>query len=133
MEYKNVGFSTYSSAVWTSNKDRISFVRYDGPFIEIMLEWWSSLSRTAFANVAEPKNSPHFENGMFVVIIVLFFSYLFAISWKKIFAVSRSIGIYPISSIIRTLYFEKNLSLVSNRFSWCAFFSCVIKFSNVMK
>jgi len=78
--YINVSFSIYSSAIFTSNKDRISFVRYGGPLIKIMPERYSNPSENLFVNVAEPNASPHFENGKFVAIIVLFFSYLLTIS-----------------------------------------------------
>ena len=40
---------------------------------------------------------------------------------------------YPISSIISTLYFAKNFSRVSSLFSWSADFNWFISFSNVMK
>ena len=81
MENKNVQFGlNYPSTLLSSMKDLLSLRRYEGPFIDIILEWCKSLSKTALARVYEPKNSPHLENGIFVVTIVVFFSYLLAIS-----------------------------------------------------
>lgn len=66
-------FSQFSASV-ASRKARLSFKRYDGPFTEITTEWCNNLSNTALARVGDPKISPHLENGILVVIMVLFFS-----------------------------------------------------------
>ena len=79
------------------------------------------------------KYFPHLENGIFVVIIVQCFSYRLSINWKNRLAESASIGIYPISSMISTLYFAKNFILASKRFSRSAFFNCVISDSKEIK
>ena len=81
MENKNVQFGlNYPSTLLSSMKDLLSLRQSKGPFIDIILEGCKSLSKTALAIVYEPKNSPHLENGIFVVTIVVFFSYLLAIS-----------------------------------------------------
>ena len=91
MENKNVQFGlNYLSTLLSSMKDLLSLRRYEGPFIDIILEWCKSLSKTALARVDEPKNSPHLENGIFVVTIVVFFSYLLSLCKKVCKIVSPS-------------------------------------------
>ena len=48
--------------------------RYDGPFMETIWEWCNNLSSMALAKVGEPNISPHFENGVLVVVTVQCFS-----------------------------------------------------------
>lgn len=61
-------------------------------------EWCRSLSRIAFTTIASSNMSPHSESERFVVTTADFFSYLLAMSWKRRFASSPSIGRYPTSS-----------------------------------
>lgn len=75
----------------------------------------------AFASTESPKTSPHLLKLLFVVIIVGCFSYLLLINWKNKFESSLLIGKKPTSSIIKTLYDVKCLSLLAKQFSICAF------------
>lgn len=56
------------------HKCPFSLKRYDEPFMETIWEWCNNLSSMALAKVGGPNISPHFENGVLVVIIVQRFS-----------------------------------------------------------
>ena len=100
---------------------------YDGPLMFNTDLWWRSLSNKALVRTGSPNTSGHLENVRFVVIIVLDFSYLFAMRLKNRLAVSASIFSYPNSSTIRNLYLQIHLILCSSLFSYLAFLSCAMR------
>ena len=100
---------------------------YDGPLMFNTELWWRSLSNKALVRTGSPNTSGHLENVRFVVIIVLDFSYLFAMRLKNRLAVSASIFSYPNSSTIRSLYLQIHLILLSSLFSYLAFLSCAMR------
>ena len=73
-------------------------------------------SNIAFAKTLSPKISPHSLNGLFVVIIVDFFSYLLATNWNNKFEAFLSSGKYPTSSIINTYMISMLLTSVQAYF-----------------
>ena len=79
------------------------------------------------AITGSPNTSPHFDNDLFVVIMVELFSYLLDIIWNNNLLDNSSNGKNPTSSIINNLYLAKNFSLCSNLFSIWALFNCNTK------
>ena len=63
----------------------------------------------ALANTGSPKISPHLDNGLLVVTMVEFFSYLLAMSWNNKFDDSMSNGKNPTSSIINNCRLANSL------------------------
>ena len=75
--------------------------------------WCNNLSNIALVITGSPNVSDHLDNGLFVVTIVEFFSYLLATNWNNKLADSLSNGKNPTSSIISNLYLLKNFNLLS--------------------
>ena len=115
---KNARFIFTSFAQFVSSVDSsMSLVLYDCPTIFTIWEWCNNLSSIAFVMIGSKNISDHFDNALFVVIIVDIFSYLNDINWKNIFAAFWSRLRYPISSMIKTRYLAYCFSLASNLFS----------------
>ena len=85
---------------------------------------------SGFTNIVVAPSVIYDVNDYFSAGVGLQGSY---VNWKNNFESSLSMGKYPNSSIIRSLYLLKCLSLASNLFSRFARFSCCNKSLHLMK